>query len=197
MSDPHPTTTYYSGIPSAEAGTFSIPSTTIRLYCRVSSEPTRYIYTLRNIPDILKELFDELCHTMSDIYIESSIDCGHRHDYNQYKVYIRREDTLREITLFREEKYKAISKLIASYDWEIQRQEKGPFERHFRIAFKNKYVTEPHVSFYIREGTGKITYSVLSITKTEAILCASIEEHYHYMKDKHYTLHWQVVGIGE
>ena len=195
MSDPNPTSTYYSGIPSAEAGTFSISSNTIRLYCRVSTEPTRYMYTLRNVPDILEELFDELGHAMSDIYIESPIDCAH--ERSQYKVYVRREDTLREITLFREEKYRAISKLIASYDWEIQRQEKGHFERHFRIAFKNKYATEPHVSFYIREGTGHITYSILSITKTEAILCASIEERYHYMKDKYYTLHWQVVGIGE
>jgi hypothetical protein len=153
------------------------------------------MYTLRNVPDILEELLDELGHAMSDIYIESPIDCAH--DRSQYKVYVRREDTLREITLFREEKYREISKLIASYDWEIQRQEKGHFERHFRIAFKNKYVTEPHVSFYIREGTGHITYSVLSINKAEAILCASIEERYHYMKDKHYTLHWQVVGIAE
>jgi hypothetical protein len=87
MSDPNPITTYYSGIPSAEAGTFNIPSTTIRLYCRVSTEPARYMYTLRNVPDILEELLDELGYTMSDIYIESSIDCAH--ERSQYKVSVR------------------------------------------------------------------------------------------------------------
>jgi hypothetical protein len=188
--------THYSGILSAEAGTIPILTITIRLYCRPVPNSSKYIYTIEEVPNEFTELLDELSLSMRDIYIESTADF--RYERAPYTLYIMYDGTLIETRLFTNEKYKIISQLLDSHCWEIQTQISGTFGRYFKIPFKNKYATEPHVSFYITQGTrgaDKITYSVFNITCEHIILCASVNPRHFYMKDAAYTLHWQVVGF--